>query len=109
LLCPAIIDAGQRAIRALGSRFAGIDLVTRDPARPLEETGGVFIEVNGTPNLYYHYNKSDGVYPAAAEVLRRVLDGTPPSMEPTAPQTAATKRLAAAERTSPQWAALTPN
>jgi cyanophycin synthetase len=102
MLCPAIVEAGERAIRALGSRFAGIDLVTRDPSRSLEETGGVFIEVNGTPNLYYHYNKSDGVYPAAVEVLRRVLDDTP-----TTERSTTDKRLA--ERTSPQWVAVTQN
>ncbi|HSV15355.1 MAG TPA: hypothetical protein VLI90_13935 [Tepidisphaeraceae bacterium] len=79
LLCRSIVEDGARAVRALGSRFAGIDLVTRDPALPLAETGGVVIEVNGTPNLYYHYNKSDGVYPAAIEVLKRVLRDIPSS------------------------------
>jgi D-alanine-D-alanine ligase-like ATP-grasp enzyme len=77
LLCRSIVEDGARAVRALGSRFAGIDLVTRDPSLPLAESGGVVIEVNGTPNLYYHYNKSDGVYPAAVEVLRRVLKDAP--------------------------------
>lgn len=73
LLHPSIIADGARAVRALGARFAGIDLITRDPAVPLHESGGVVIEVNGTPNLYYHYHKADGATPIATLLLRRLL------------------------------------
>ena len=73
LLCPSIIEDGAKAVRALGARFAGIDIVTRDPSVPLMQSGGVILEVNGTPNLYYHYKKSDGCFPAALYVLRRLL------------------------------------
>ncbi len=73
-LHPAIIEAGKRAVKALRVRFAGIDLVTKDHTRPLEETGGVILEVNGTPNLYYHYTKQDGCCPVAEHLLRRLLE-----------------------------------
>ena len=33
----------------------------------------MILEVNGTPNLYYHYNKKDGVCPVAVHLLRRLL------------------------------------
>lgn len=73
LLCRAVVEECARAVRAMRIRFAGIDVVTRDPGVPLAESGGVVLEVNGTPNLYYHYHKQDGVFPAAAHVLRRLL------------------------------------
>ena len=73
LLCDSIVKDGEKAVRALGARFAGIDIVTPDPARPLAEAGGVILEVNGTPNLYYHYHKSDGAFAVATHLLRRLL------------------------------------
>jgi cyanophycin synthetase len=76
-LCPAIVEDCARAVRALRVRFAGIDLVARDISRPLAETGGVVIEVNGTPNLYYHYNKSDGCFPIATVLLKRLMESAP--------------------------------
>ena len=73
LLHPSILADGARAVRALGARFAGIDLITNDPTVPLLESGGVVIEVNGTPNLYYHYHKADGATPIATLLLQRLL------------------------------------
>lgn len=73
LLCPSIIEDGARAARALRARFAGIDIVTKDPSVPLAQSGGVILEVNGTPNLYYHYKKADGCFPVAVHLLRRIL------------------------------------
>jgi D-alanine-D-alanine ligase-like ATP-grasp enzyme len=73
LLHPSIIEDGTRAVTALGARFAGIDIVTPDPTVPLVSAGGVILEVNGTPNLYYHYNKRDGAFPVAIHLLKRLL------------------------------------
>jgi cyanophycin synthetase len=84
MLCPSIIADGERAVRALGVRFAGIDIVTADPSVPLAQSGGVILEVNGTPNLYYHYKKSDGCFPVAVHLLRRLLPG--PAHRPAAAQ-----------------------
>lgn len=72
-LCRAIVAEGERAVRALGARFVGVDLVTPDITRPLAESGGVILEVNGTPNLYFHYHKKDGSFPAAYHALSRML------------------------------------
>jgi cyanophycin synthetase len=76
-LCRSIIEDGARAARALHVRLAGIDLITRDPQVPLAESGGAIIEVNTTPNYYYHYNKSDGSFPVAVHVLEKLLRGAP--------------------------------
>ena len=73
LLHESIIKDGQKAVRALGSRFAGIDLITTDISVPLSESKGAFIEVNGTPNLYYHYHKKDSCFPVAIPLLKLVF------------------------------------
>lgn len=73
LLCRSIIEDGERAVRALRVRLAGVDIITRNPAVPLVQSGGVFLEVNAPPNFYYHYRKRDGVFPVASHVLRRLL------------------------------------
>ena len=73
LLGRGLVEEGARAVRALRVRFAGLDVITRDPSVPLAESGGAVIEVNGTPNLYYHYHKQDGAFPVAVHLLRRLL------------------------------------
>jgi cyanophycin synthetase len=73
LLCRSIIEDGERAVRALRVRLAGVDIITRNPAVPLTKSGGVFLEVNAPPNFYYHYRKRDGAFPVASHVLRRLL------------------------------------
>jgi len=66
------LAACRRAVDALGLRLAGTDLVTTDPARPLSETGGAVIEVNGTPGLHHHYLVSDSE--AATRIVVPVLE-----------------------------------
>jgi hypothetical protein len=73
LLHRSIVADGERVAGALAARFIGIDIVMSDPTLPLAESGGVILEVNGTPNLYYHYNKQDGGTPVAVPLLRKLL------------------------------------
>ena len=73
LLHCSIVADGARVAATLNARFIGIDIIMRDAAVPLRESGGVILEVNGTPNLYYHYNKQDGATPVAVPLLRRLL------------------------------------
>jgi cyanophycin synthetase len=72
-LCPSIVADGACAARAVGVRFAGIDIITRDINVPLAESGGVILEVNTTPGFHYHYHKSDGSFPVAVRVLQQLL------------------------------------
>ena len=56
-------EAAARAIdaaRIIGLDVAGIDVVARDIGRPLEEQGGVVIEVNAEPALRMHTRPSHG-------------------------------------------------
>jgi cyanophycin synthetase len=75
------IDAGlvaeaREAAAQVGVRLAGVDLITPDLGRSLKETGGVIIEVNGTPGLHYHYQVADEANstPVAVPILRRLLE-----------------------------------
>lgn len=73
-LCDEVVAAGAEAARAVGARLAGVDVVTADPSRPLEETGGAVLEVNTTPGFYYHYMKQGGRFDVAHYVLRALLE-----------------------------------
>jgi cyanophycin synthetase len=54
-----LADEALAAVRRVGLRLAGVDAVTTDPTRSLRATGGVILEVNGTPGLHYHYEVAD--------------------------------------------------
>jgi cyanophycin synthetase len=72
---PALRNQGARAARAIGSRFAGVDVITLDPSQPLERSGGAINEINTTPGLHHHYQltgPANGPSPAV-RVLARLL------------------------------------
>jgi len=54
LIAPALVGEVAPLMAALGSRFAGVDLLTNDPSRTLAESGGVFLEINTTPGMHHH-------------------------------------------------------
>ena len=45
----------------IGLDIAGIDVVALDISRPLEEQGGVVVEVNAAPGLRMHLDPSVGI------------------------------------------------
>ncbi len=68
------VRAAVEAARSVGSRFLGVDVITRDIARPLADVGGCINEVNTTPALHHHYDSKAEAYPAVAlTILRRLL------------------------------------
>ena len=73
---PELIDEAAAAVRAVGLRLAGVDVVTPDVNRPLAEAGGTIIEVNGTPGFQYHYQVADRerATRVAIPILERVLE-----------------------------------
>lgn len=74
-----LLDEGRRVVSGLGSAFAGVDVVTNDPSRSLEASGGAFLEVNTTPGLHHHYLAPEdfGDNSVAVQVLRHLL--SPPT------------------------------
>lgn len=72
-LCGEVVTTGAAAAAAVGVRLAGVDIITTDPGVPLEQSGGVVIEVNHAPGHYYHYYKRDGRVPVASLILERLV------------------------------------
>ena len=57
---PSVAHAVLLAARVVGLDIAGIDLVTKDITRPLEEQRGAIIEVNASPGLLAHIKPGVG-------------------------------------------------
>lgn len=70
----SVASIAVQAAALLGLRFAGVDVITRDPTQPLAETGGVVLEVNPGPGFHYHYNRAGEPFPVAEHVLRTIWE-----------------------------------
>ncbi|MEW5889745.1 MAG: cyanophycin synthetase [Pseudomonadota bacterium] len=57
---PEVAAAACLAARVVGLDIAGVDLVAKDIARPLEEQGGAIVEVNAGPGLLMHLKPAAG-------------------------------------------------
>lgn len=81
LVGEALVGACTLAASALGIRLAGVDVVTPDPALPLEKSGGAINEVNAIPGLHAHYQISnpERMVPVAIPILRRLLSADGPA------------------------------
>jgi cyanophycin synthetase len=77
---PLLFAELARIVHALGSDFAGVDIITTDVTRPLLETGGTFLEINTTPGIHHHYITPEDFAPnpVARQVLTHLLDGARP-------------------------------
>jgi len=75
-IAPELVAEARLAAGQVGLRLAGVDLITVDLRRSLKESGGVIIEVNGTPGLHYHYQVADDANAThvALPILRRLLE-----------------------------------
>ncbi len=60
LVHPEVAAVATLAARVVGLDIAGIDIVTQDISRPLEETHGAIIEVNAGPGLLMHVKPAVG-------------------------------------------------
>jgi len=72
-LCHSIIEDGAAAADAIGVRLAGVDVITPDPRVPLEQSGGIILEVNTTPGYHYHYHRRDRGIAVAIPILSSLL------------------------------------
>jgi cyanophycin synthetase len=57
---PEVAARAVEAARMVGLDVAGVDVVAQDISRPLEEQGGVIVEVNAGPGLRMHLEPSSG-------------------------------------------------
>lgn len=74
-----LVAEAAAAARAVGLRLAGVDLVAPDLSQPLRESGGVVVEVNGTPGFQYHYlvAQPERATEVAVPILRKLLERSP--------------------------------
>jgi len=73
VVCDSLKKDAVSAAAFLGSRFMGVDVITRDPTASLEECGGAIIEVNTTPGLHHHYDLHREKFPKPAPRVVRAL------------------------------------
>jgi cyanophycin synthetase len=72
---PLVARRAVEAARTVGLDIAGIDLVASAVDRPLEETGGAFVEVNAAPGLRMHLEPSHGKGRAVGEAIIESMFG----------------------------------
>lgn len=60
LIHPTVAEHAVMAAQIVGLDIAGIDMVVEDISRPLEQQGGVIVEVNAGPGLLMHLKPRTG-------------------------------------------------
>ena len=60
LVHPEVAARAEEAARVIGLDVAGIDIIAKDISRPLEDQGGIIVEVNAGPGLRMHIEPSSG-------------------------------------------------
>ncbi|MFH0864674.1 MAG: cyanophycin synthetase [Bacteroidota bacterium] len=61
LVHPFNIFLAERAALVIGLNVAGVDFITNDISSPVNENGGVIIEVNAAPDFRMHMNPTVGI------------------------------------------------
>jgi cyanophycin synthetase len=80
---PKNIWLAQRVAKIIGLDIAGIDIVTSDISKPLDETNGVIVEVNAAPGFRMHAAPSYGLpRNVGASVLEMLFPEQTPSRIP---------------------------
>lgn len=77
----ATVELCRRVTAELRIDLAGIDVLTRDIARPLGETGGAINEVNTSPGIDVHYavRNADQARDVAREILLHLFPSARPA------------------------------
>ncbi|TBW26791.1 cyanophycin synthetase [Gramella sp. KN1008] len=71
ILHPSIISQAERIAKLIDLDICGIDVITSDISKPIEETGGAVIEVNAGPGFRMHLAPTLGI---ARNVAAPVID-----------------------------------
>jgi cyanophycin synthetase len=68
-----VADRLVSAAKVVGLDIAGVDVVTPDISRPLEEVGGAVVEVNAGPGLHMHLMPAEGKPRPVGEAILDLL------------------------------------
>lgn len=69
---PRLVEEASRMVAAVGTAWAGVDVVTLDPSLPLSSQGAL-LDVNTTPGILHHCRPGPDPCGVAVRVLRRLL------------------------------------
>jgi len=72
---PEVAHRAIDAARMVGLDIAGVDVVAQDISKPLEDQGGVIVEVNAAPGLRMHLEPSAGLSRPVGEAIVATLFG----------------------------------
>ena len=70
---PEVAARAVEAAQMIGLDVAGIDIIAQDISRPLEEQGGVILEVNAGPGLRMHLGPSSGKPQPVGEAIAAMM------------------------------------
>ena len=70
---PQVAARAVEAAQVIGLDIAGVDVVATDISAPLEEQGGVIVEVNAAPGLRMHLQPSVGISRPVGEAIVATL------------------------------------
>ena len=70
----SVVAAARRGADLIGGKLVGVDIITTDIGKTLEEAGGKIIEINTTPGLHYHYFKQGEPSRVAVHILKACLE-----------------------------------
>lgn len=71
---PALVNQVAKVVQAIGSGFAGVDIVATSLATQLGGSVGTLLELNTTPGIHHHYvTPDDHAHPIATRVLAHLL------------------------------------
>lgn len=73
LVHPSNIKTAEKVSRVIGLDICGIDLISPDISRPLDENGGAIIEVNAAPGLRMHKHPSKGLMREVGEPIVELM------------------------------------
>lgn len=73
IIHPLNIEAAIKAAKLIGLDIAGVDITTPDISKPINESGGVIIEVNAAPGIRMHHYPAEGKERNAAKAIVDML------------------------------------
>lgn len=76
-LSKSTVEIGRTIAARFGLRLVGMDIMTPDISKPLEDAHGAVIDINGDPGFYYHYCKDSGRVRLAELILSEVIKSSP--------------------------------
>ncbi|MFH1714525.1 MAG: hypothetical protein ABH831_02960 [Candidatus Nealsonbacteria bacterium] len=68
---PDNIKLARRAVKALGLKLGGVDIITKDITQSIRKNHGKILEVNGIPGLWIHHFPNRG---KGKNIARRIIN-----------------------------------